>query len=132
MSDCELTNTLVVLHLVSGRTDAAEGSVQILAGSRLAGARQRHTLVDIWPVTNTHFTRCTPDYTHIHVEEAALKITTNKTRCHLIQLQNNNFKQKKIYEQLYFTVNVNISFASSSCVGTSTETLILSHYSSTC
>lgn len=42
-----LTNALVVLHLVARRTDASEGSVQILTGSWRAGARQTHTLVDI-------------------------------------------------------------------------------------
>lgn len=42
-----LTYALVVLHLVAWRTDASEGSVQILTGSWRAGARQTHAFVDI-------------------------------------------------------------------------------------
>lgn len=42
-----LTYTLVILHLIARRADAPEGSIQVLTGSRGAGTRQTHTLVDI-------------------------------------------------------------------------------------
>ena len=41
------TYTLVVLHLITRGADAAEGPVQVLAGSGRAGTRQARTLVDI-------------------------------------------------------------------------------------
>lgn len=46
-TDARLTYALVVLHLIARRADAPEGSIQVLAGSRRAGTRQTHTLVDI-------------------------------------------------------------------------------------
>lgn len=46
-SDVCLTDTLVILHLVAGRADAPEGPIQVLTGSRRAGTREAHALVDI-------------------------------------------------------------------------------------
>lgn len=46
-TDARLTYTLVILHLIARRADAPEGSIQVLTGSRGAGTRQTHALVDI-------------------------------------------------------------------------------------
>lgn len=46
-ADARLTYALVVVHLVAGRADAPEGSVQVLTGSRRAGSRQAQALVDV-------------------------------------------------------------------------------------
>jgi len=42
-----ITDAVVVLHLVPGGADAAEGALQVLAGARGAGPRQAHALVDV-------------------------------------------------------------------------------------
>lgn len=41
------TDTVVVLHFVAGRADAAEGAFQIVARSRGAGPWQADALVDV-------------------------------------------------------------------------------------
>lgn len=38
---------LVILNFIARWTDASEGSIQVLAGSRGASARQTHTLIDV-------------------------------------------------------------------------------------
>lgn len=53
-----ITDAVVVLHLVPRGADTAEGALQVLAGARGAGPRQAHTLVDVCrggEITNESF-----------------------------------------------------------------------------
>lgn len=43
----DITDAVVVLHLVARGADTAEGALQVLAGARGAGPRQAHALVDV-------------------------------------------------------------------------------------
>lgn len=48
-----LTNTVLVLQLVTRRTDTAERAVQVLTRTRGAGAGVRHTLINVCKQNNT-------------------------------------------------------------------------------